>query len=418
MALKKAGGNWVQGDHFFDREVDLEALKERMMDGTHTLLSAPRRIGKTSLVRELLRQLTEEGTYETIFVDLEAASDPQDAIAEIGLQSQHKPKAWRRIKETLANFGDRIEELGIRDVHLKLRAGINAGNWRQKGEAVFQALAALDKPVVLAIDEMPILVNRLLKGQDYRMTPERKKIADEFLSWLRKCALAHQHQICLILSGSVSLEPILQQAGLSAHANFLSSYQLKPWSEETAISCLQELAETYSINLPLEVRLAMCRRLKCCIPHHVQRFFDNIHNHLRHLGEKDASLQDVDVVYVHGMLGVPGQMDLEHYENRLKLVLGDAGYRVALEILTEAAINNGRISNVAIKEYAAAQKSQTPVEGVDFVSIEEVLYVLHHDFYLERRDGGYEFVSNLLRDWWRTRYGQPFVPIARRGQKK
>ena len=40
MALKKAEANWVDGDRFYDREVDLEALMERVRDGTHTLLTA------------------------------------------------------------------------------------------------------------------------------------------------------------------------------------------------------------------------------------------------------------------------------------------------------------------------------------------------------------------------------------------
>ena len=45
-------------------------------------------MGKTSLVRELLRRLKVEGRFETIFVDLEGASTPADAIAEIGFQSR------------------------------------------------------------------------------------------------------------------------------------------------------------------------------------------------------------------------------------------------------------------------------------------------------------------------------------------
>ena len=87
MGLQKAGGNWVQGNSFYNRETELEALKERVRDGNHTLLTAQRRMGKTSLVRELLRQLAVENKFETIFVDLEAANTPQDAITEIAIQS-------------------------------------------------------------------------------------------------------------------------------------------------------------------------------------------------------------------------------------------------------------------------------------------------------------------------------------------
>ena len=72
--LKKAGGNWVDGeDRFFDREVELEALMERIRDRRHTLLTAQRRMGKTSLVRETLRRLGDEDEFEPLFVDLEDA---------------------------------------------------------------------------------------------------------------------------------------------------------------------------------------------------------------------------------------------------------------------------------------------------------------------------------------------------------
>ena len=57
--LTKTVGNWVDGDRFFDREADIAELEARIRDGTHTLLTAQRRMGKTSLVRELLRRLRE-----------------------------------------------------------------------------------------------------------------------------------------------------------------------------------------------------------------------------------------------------------------------------------------------------------------------------------------------------------------------
>ena len=99
MALRKAGANWVEGpDRFFDREIELEALAERARDGTHTLLTAQRRMGKTSLVRELLRRLAAEGTIETVFVDLEDAADAADAIAAIGAEAKSVEGAWRRIR--------------------------------------------------------------------------------------------------------------------------------------------------------------------------------------------------------------------------------------------------------------------------------------------------------------------------------
>ena len=421
MGLKKAGGNWVDGDRFFNRQAELEALTERVHDGTHTLLTAQRRMGKTSLVRELLRSLKAEGRFETIFVDIEDGATPADAIAEIGVKSRSVQSVWRRLTSWLANvmpaevdIGGKVDALGSADLRVKLRAGIDAGNWRQKGDDLFAALAGNDRRIVLAIDELPILVNRLLKGHDYRITPERRQAADEFLSWLRKNGQTHRGRISMILSGSVSLEPMLQEAGLSAHANIFRPYELRPWDTGTAADCLAALAENYRIELPEPVRQDMCRSLRCQIPHHVQAFFDSVHEYLRRARRRTASPEDIKRVYDGDMLSVRGQMDLEHYQSRLRMVLGAAGYLIALELLTEAAAGEGVLHNNAIDQYCKYFGARTEGAETDAADIENILHVLEHDGYLARQGDGYRFVSGLLEDWWRSRYGQRFVPIEKR----
>ncbi len=408
MALRKAGSNWVDGDRFFNRESELEALRERVEDGTHTLLTAQRRMGKTSLVRELLRRLQNEGAFETIFVDLEAASGPEDAVAEIAVQSKKVRGAWQAIKDGFANSlrgaRDHVDELGLSELKIKLRAGMNPGDWRHKGDLILQALATTRTPVVLAIDELPILASRLLKGNDNKITPERTQATEEFLSWLRKNGQAHRGQICLVLSGSVGLKPVLHQVGLTAQANIYSPFELRPWSEHTATACLAELAETYRLDLSEGLRAEMCRRLRCLVPHHVQQFFDHLHEHLRRQGRRAATREDVGYVYEQELLGVRGQTDLDHYESRLKMVLDLQSYQAALGLLTEAATNCGQLRDHAVARYTDYYENA--------VSIQNVLHVLEHDGYLERSGDGYRFVSALLEDWWYARYGQRFVSIA------
>ena len=413
--LRKAGANWVDGDRFFDRETELESLTERVRDGAHTLLTAQRRMGKTSLVRELLRRLDDEGEFATVFVDLEGANDAADAVAEIAIQAKPVHNAWNRIRDGFANhlrdIGDRIEEVGVADLKVKLRDGIDAGSWQRSGDQVFEALAANEKPVVLAIDELPILVNRLLKGHDYRVTPERREAADQFLSWLRRNGQAHRGRVCMIVSGSIGLEPVLRQAGLSAQANIFSPFELQPWSQDTSVRCLGALARTYGVDISAHLRQEMCRRLRCCVPHHVQQFFDHLHEHLRRAGRNKATGADVEQVYERDLLGVRGQIDLEHYEGRLRMVLGPEGYRTALTLLTEAAVNDGLLTNQTVQSY---RESELPSPAEDETPVDDILYSLEHDGYLERQFDGYRFVSGLLEDWWRARHGQFFKSIVDR----
>lgn len=411
--LLNAGANWADAVRFFDRETEVEALRERVKNGTHTLLTAQRRMGKTSLVRELLRRLSKEGEVETVFVDLEDAYDAADAIAEIAFQIRPIRRVWSRIVSNLGNalreVRDQVEEVEVADLRVKNRSGIDAGSWQHRGIQVFEALTESEKPIVVAIDELPILVNRLLNGQEYIVTPERRHAADEFLSWLRKAGQNFRGRVTLIVSGSVGLEPILRQAGLSAHANIHQPFELPPWSEEVSIPCLEALSLTYELNVSNEVKLEMCRRLGSCIPHHVQLFFDYLHEHLRRDSRQNAEISDVKTVYERDLLGVRGQIDIEHYEGRLRMILGNEGYRIALNLLTEAATNDGFLTNHAVNLYS---KMLLPAPSGEDISINDIMYTLEHDGYLTSQADGYQFISGLLQDWWLARHGRYFTPIA------
>ncbi len=266
---------------------------------THSLLHRDvwaRRV----VVRELLRRLNGSPDVETAFVDLEDARDPADAIvlslASRGLQSI--PQRAGELKEAVVSRLSNVHLAAqYEEMRFQLRAEINSGTWKSKGDRLLRDLTRGDGTVVLAIDELSILVNRILKGRDYRMLPENIEAAAEFLSWLRRNAQEHRGRLCLIVSGSVGIAPILKQAGLSAAMNVFSAYELKPWSESTASDCLGELAANYGVELPVAVREAVCRRLRCCIPHHIQQFFDALHRQLRLAGRTDATLDDADTAY-------------------------------------------------------------------------------------------------------------------------
>lgn len=162
----------------------------------------------------------------------------------------------------------------------------------------------------------------------------------------------------------------------------------------------------------------MCERLRSCVPHHVQRFFDSMHMYLRENDRKIARLDDVGYVYERRMLGVASQLDMDHYEQRLKAVFDGTGYRTALEILTYASVHGGRISDGVVKRYSDYFSSRPEADATAVAeNIASVLDILKHDGYLSRENGnGYRFVSGLLEDWWRTRYRAQFAPAYERRQ--
>ena len=155
----------------------------------------------------------------------------------------------------------------------------------------------------------------------------------------------------------------------------------------------------------------MCRRLRSCVPHHVQQFFDALHRVLRLAGRSMATLEDAERAYRNDMLGTRGRIDLEHYEERLKLVLGPERFQIALELLARTA-RERLLGSAAVNSYQGELRA---IGEGDDSGIPFVLDVLEHDGYLAKNEKGeFRFRSGLLEDWQRARHGLPFRRFARR----
>lgn len=408
--LVQAHGNWVTGDRFWDRKEDMAIFERRIREGAHLLLVAQRRMGKTSLMKEVARRLGDE--FECVFVDFQDGSSSQDAIAALSLALHSHKSLWNHVRDLFGNILANIEKIGPRDLGVTLRAGLTDGNWRSRGDDLFAILAESEKPVLLLLDEVPILVNQIIKGEDYHITAERRRMANEFMSWLRKNSLEHQGKVRIVISGSIGFEPVLHQAGISATINNFTPFELKPWTDDTAVACLRALGREYGLTFRDGAEAEMVRLLGCCIPHHVQMFFTHAEEYCRRRSDMILRGEDAVHVYRAEMLSTRGHAELTHYEDRLKLILGPERMRLALDLLTEAAVS-GTLTRAAIRKL---QHDYSFPDGATGEIQREILQILEHDGYVMQSSDGYRFVSRLLCDWWKSRYQSFFTPVSERGE--
>ncbi len=411
--LKRALGNWVEGDRFWNREAEMELLIEYLEEGAHLLIVAQRRIGKTSLMREAARRLDDR--FICLQVDLQKCHSPADAIVELSIATRPHGSLWQKTKGVFSNVlnkaTDVVESLQLDDLTVTLRSGVTAGDWQAKGDRLFETLAAAEKGVVVFLDEVPILVSRILHGDDFQITPDRRKATDAFMSWLRDNCIRHQGKVRVVVTGSIGIEPLLHRAGLSATLNVLTPFELGPWDRATAAGCLEALASGYGLEFQPEAIEALLDHLGVCIPHHVQLFFDNLYRTAKLRKLTTIAPDVVDEVYDTSMLSIRGHAELSHLEERLKQVLGPHLHPLALDLLTEAAVSLELTPTNALslaREHLA--DDEKPGEEV-----REVLGILEHDGYLERDlSGSYAFVSKLLRDWWFAHFGFGYTPANER----
>lgn len=403
--MNSSTGRWVSGDDFFDREGELQILETRVRDHNHILLTGQRRMGKTSIVRELGQRL-EDGGWIFLFVDVEGATCSEDAIADIA-QAVHpiRPIASRFSAGMKRWLGDNIEEINAYEFRVKIRAGLDAGSWRRYGEQLLRDCAAQDKPVLLVIDELPILLNRMLKGDD------GARQVDEFLSWLRGVLQGiGDGSLVLIVSGSIGLTPLVNRLGIPDRINHLDTFRLGPWDRDTSINCFQSLAESYKLRFEDGVANAVYDALGVGIPHHVQSFFARLRDHAIMQSRDRVTVEDVEEVYRTGLLGPSGQNDLVHYETRLKEALEDESHTIAMEILAEAATQEVFTPDARRCLEGLYAKVVDDAQG----RIADTLEILVHDGYLETSADSYRFPSRLLKDWWSARFRDHHIPLENR----
>ena len=403
--MRSSTGRWVSGDDFFDREAELALLESRVRDRNHVLLTGQRRMGKTSIARELGLRLESQG-WVFLFTDIEDATCPEDVIADIAQVVHPIQPVASRFAETMKRWvSGRVEEVSALEFRVKIRAGLDAGSWRRYGEQLMRTCAEYEKPVLLVIDELPIFLKSLLRAEN-----GAQKV-DEFLRWLRHVLQElGDGTLAVIVSGSIGLRPLVERIGLPDRINHLDPFRLGPWTREASIECFTRLADTYALPVEDDVADAVYDALGIGIPHHVQSFFARLRDFAVMQKRTLITRDDVGTVYRNALLGPAGQNDLVHYEARLREGLDGDSYTVAMEILAEAATRDVFTGDARWR----LETLYSPLIQDVRARINEALDVLVHDGYLETGEDGHRFPSRLLKDWWSARFRDHHTPLLER----
>ena len=402
--MKVQAGAPVTGKDFFNRDAELRLLAEKVRDGTHILLSGQRRMGKTSVAKELGRRLQAAG-WASLFVDIEDAESPQDVVRDIAKAVQDADLA-SRLAAVGHWFKDNVEELNIPMLG-KVRPSDYA--WRQRGEALIEACAHHQPGVLLVLDELPIFLSRLLAREDGTQP------AHQFLRWLRTQRQRHAgRQFALVVSGSIGMAPLVARMGIPDSINDLYPFRLGPWDRDHSVEWLR-LAAHGKVEADSAVFDAIYDALGLGVPHFVQSFFARLKDYAVMNGRTRLTAEDVQAVYSNDLLGPAGNGDLLHYENRLRESLEDNTYRLAMEIQAEAATQGVYT--------AAAHRSLLQVYETIMPDVrqraDEALDVLINDGHLEPApDGGHRLPFRLLRDWLHARFRDHHVPLGQRTRRQ
>ncbi len=382
----------VEGDDFFGRETEIAENWTDIQDGHHVLITAPRRIGKSSLVKRIIKEARDAG-WKAAYVDVQGVTD------EIGfyktfvdtLNVENETWFTKGKKAALDAFNAALGMLEAEwntdagTVKLKL-AGIKAREKEIKDQ-ISNLLGDKDD-LLIAIDELPIFLARLEKEE------EGKNRISDLLHWLRSYR-QQGSRTRWIFCGSIGMDTFTEKLNLSESLNDVPKYNLGAFTPSTAVDFLTKLGNDNGLPLTPANISAILEIIGWPLPFFLQAHFKEL-NRIKSRQQNNAVTED-DIKQAYQNI-LKNTTALKTWEERLNEQLTDDDATYCKVILTNICKSKKGLSRKKLFDqlYTRINNTDKCNDKLGFC-----LKLLERDGYIiYETDKNYVFRSPLLRDFW------------------
>ncbi len=386
--MKYNVGSPVSGDDFYDRKREMAQIW-RYLDSDNLLLLAPRRVGKTSLMKRLVEDAPKH-SFQAIYITVEGAIDEADFVQRL---CRAAAQTNQQLKTSLNSLLKRIKKVSAVGVSVELSEQ-SKKNWADSMRLLGDNLAAIEEPWLLAVDELPLFILKLLRADS---SGER---AANFLHSLRELR-QNQPRLRWLLAGSIGLDTVAGRHNLGDTINDLRITGLGPFEPATANAFLLELAASYRLTLTPQRCCQIVERLEWPLPYYLQLIFSELLDFVEE-GKKATEPATVNAIFER-LLDPAHKNYFDYWRQRLHEELGSPDDGNAIALLNAIC----RTPQGAPKETLRAmlaQRIHDPDERDTRLGY--LLDILENDGYLIRNEKSYRFRLPLLREYWRRRVAQ------------
>lgn len=381
MAISNKVGPPVTGEDFYGRTEELSRAHQ-YLDSNHSLvLSAPRRIGKSSFAKRLIEDKQSIG-WNCVYIDLEGVRT-RDEFLNILINKFDKSGIWTETISLAGGILNRIFE-GIKGIGpLKFDF-----THPETSENLYTSLSEVidhTKDALVVIDELTLFLSILDRNADSH------REAEFFLNWFRSLRQVSDSKIRWVFCGSVGLHNFTRMRNLSMTINDLVSFDFDALSAHEAKGLIEALAESENISMNNEMIAILLEKLEWHIPYFIQLAFTNIKNHPNvRMGITYRMIDDSIDRLAH-------TDEISTWSERLSEYNGqEDGARLILKRLSQSDKGLSRDQLLAIY---AQYTGEIPMKADNELSL--ILNMLEHDGYIIRTGGGTRrFRSPLLKKWW------------------
>ncbi|GBU29467.1 hypothetical protein R84B8_03032 [Treponema sp. R8-4-B8] len=370
----------VEGSDFYGREKELKyAWEYHISKGVSLLLSAPRRVGKTSFSKKMLKYAEKNG-WKTLYLDLEGIITENEFV-RLFKEELRSETWWNKAGNAILKIFESIEELKIAGSEISFNIKV----WRSDTYGKIKQLIESTEKVLIVIDELTIYLNHLLTQED-----GREKV-EFFLEWLR--SFRQTTKISWIFCSSVGIENFASMHQLSKHLNDLHLYPIGAFSDDEAKIFISRLNVDKNVQFSKDHIQYILDKLVWYLPFFIQILVEKINSFVCVDG-KQLSNNTIDEAYNRLIT----ENHFNTWDERLKEYFEFE--ENARKILKLCAFPNGRSRDDLLLNLTANKDEKENMEDM----LSKLLEMLKNDGYLTEHNCKYIFRSPLLRDFWYARF--------------
>ena len=377
--MRNIVGQTPRGNDFFPRNNIIRKIYRRLEAGSHIFLSAPRRAGKTSIMR-FLEDNPKKG-HAFIYINTEDVDNSEEffkTVCEKLLTSnavEQMTKAAESSKTVFKQFTENISKIKVWHFELQLNK-TNAPQYKDELEKLMRKLDTGEFKIVIMLDEYPVTIENI-----------RNKFgaveAINFMHANRNIRQEAKRGIQFIYTGSIGLPTIAKRLEATATLNDLNVLEIPPLKMTEATVFSKQILDNYKIEYAPDVVSYMLNRVEWLMPFFIQLVVQKMIDEFDETGKK-LTRESVDMALMKSGTH-RSNLYFENYLTRLDKTLPQEEAKIAKHILKQISSNG-----------------ELPIGSFDNLAMSgNILEMLELDGYITSTDGTYRFNSPILGAWWK-----------------
>ncbi len=391
--LKSSIGSAAEGaDKFYLREAIIRKIKNKLALGENLLISAPRRIGKTSILKYLRDNPEKDQIIKYLIVQSVTSTEEfykklfNELIKDKDIFSG-TDAFLKRSTASLRSYISRVTGFKVDGVELGKEESIC---YKDSLFNLVEELANHEKKIVLFIDEFPDALNNIFESDPQQATL--------FLRQHRELRENHSNSnLQFIYTGSTGLKNVVRKTGELHLINNLPEIRIPPLSIVEARELIQRLVLGKQLlnegfEIPNTAIDYLLNRINWLLPYYIQIIVEELFDTFE---DDMMPVDNNSIERVLSELVKSNSRHADYFENwksRLKSTFSHSEQKLALDTLNHIS-KEGEISYAAFNDISEKHE----VEDHRYV-----LKVLQHDGYIQSAEDEKKFGFNsvLLKEWW------------------